>query len=210
MSYTPRVSTVKSRREQYSEATRAALVEAATRAFAERGFAGTALDDVAADIQATRGAVYHHFANKTALFEAVFERLETDVLERSAAAAATADDPWQAALAALEVFLDACCDPVYGKVVWREAPIALGWHHWHEYEHKFSYGLIEQLLEALMSNGLLERQPLTPMTNITFHMLGAAGLALAEAPEPDKPRVKAEYGALISRIMRGLRIGPPA
>src|SRR3954464_11726349 len=114
------MSTVKSRREQYSQATRAALVEAATRRFAEHGYAGTALEDVAADIQATRGAVYHHFANKTALFEAVFEQLETEVVQRSSAAAAGASDPWDAAIAALNTYLDDCCDPTYGRLVWQE------------------------------------------------------------------------------------------
>jgi len=208
MSYTPRVSTVKSRREQYSQATRAALVEAATRRFADRGFAGTSLEDVAADIQATRGAVYHHFANKTALFEAVFDQLETGVVERSADAAARAPDPWQAAIAALDVFLDECCDPIYGKVVWREAPLALGWHRWRECEERYAYGLISQLVGALMDSGYLERQPLATTTSITFHMLGAAGLALAEAPEPDKPRVRDEYAAVIGRLMYGLRAEP--
>src|SRR3989440_7680494 len=100
MSYTPRMSSVKSRREQYSRATRVAILDAATRRFAELGYAGTALEDVAADIQATRGAVYHHFTSKKALFEAVLEQLETDVVERSSAAAKAAPDPWHAAFAA--------------------------------------------------------------------------------------------------------------
>jgi AcrR family transcriptional regulator len=201
------MSTVKSRREQYSQATRAAILDAATRRFAELGFAGTALEDVAADIQATRGAVYHHFTSKKALFEAVLEQLETEVVERSAAAAAAASDPWQAAFAALDAFLDDCCDPVYGKVVWQEAPLALGWHRWRECEEKYAYGLIEQLVGTLMDTGFLERQPLEPSTRITFSMLSAAGLALAESSEVDKPRVKAEYATLIGRLMYGLRAG---
>src|SRR3712207_6862937 len=44
----------KSRRELYSEATRAALLETATAMFAERGFAGTSLDDIAVATQVTR------------------------------------------------------------------------------------------------------------------------------------------------------------
>lgn len=199
------MSTLRSRREQYSDATRSALLEAATRRFAEHGFFGTALEDIARDIQATRGAVYHHFGSKTALFEAVFERLETEVIDRSGAAAAAADGPWQAAQNALDVFLDSCCDPVYGKVVWQEAPLALGWHRWRECEEKFSYGLVEQLIQALMDCGEVERQPLEPATRIVFGILGAAGLALAEAAESDKPRVRAEYGAVIGRIVGGLR-----
>src|SRR2546430_13052150 len=109
-------------------------MESAYRRFAEGGFAGTALEDFAADIQAPRGAVYHHFTSKKALFEAVLEELETDVVERSAAAAKSAPDPWQAAFAALDSFLGSCCDPVYGKVVWQEAPLALGWHRWRQCE----------------------------------------------------------------------------
>jgi AcrR family transcriptional regulator len=183
------------------------LLAAATRRFAELGFAGTALEDVAADIQATRGAVYHHFGSKQALFEAVFDELESNVVRRCADAAATADDPWQAALAALNTFLDDCCDPVYGTVVWQEAPLALGWHRWRECEEKYAYGLIEQLIGALMDAGLIDRQPLQTITRITFGMLGAAGLALAEAPEEDKRQVRDEYAAAIGRLMLGLR--PP-
>lgn len=199
------MSTVKSRREQYSAATRAAILDAATRRFADLGFAGTALEDVAADIQATRGAVYHHFISKKALFEAVLEELEADVVERSAAAADAAPDPWQAAFGALNTFLEDCSDPIYGKVVWQEGPLALGWHRWRECEEKFAYGLIERLLGALMDGGYVERMPLETATRITFSMLGAAGIALAEASEVDKPRVKEEYTTVISRLMYGLR-----
>lgn len=205
MSYALRMSTVKSRREQYSEATRAALLAAATRRFAEHGFAETSLENIAADIQATRGAIYHHFANKTALFEAVFEQLETEAMERSATAAARSADPWSAAFAALDVFLDRCCDPVYGKLVWREAPLALGWLRWQEAEEQYAYGLVEQLIKALMDGGEIEEQPLETTTRLVFGMLGTAGMALAEASDVDKPRLKAEYAAVMGRMATGLR-----
>lgn len=118
---------VKSRREQYSDATHAALLDTATSTFAEKGYAGTTLADVAATAQVTRGAVYHHFENKQALFRDVFERLEEDVARTAREAYAAADDPLQGAFAALNDFLDRSCEPVYGEVVWRQAPIALGW-----------------------------------------------------------------------------------
>jgi AcrR family transcriptional regulator len=199
------MSRTTSRRQQYSQATRAALLEAATRRFAEHGFSGTALEDVATDIQATRGAVYHHFAGKAALFEAVFEQLETAAVNRVVLAAESAADAWQAAFLALDTFLDLCCDPVYGKIVWQEAPLALGWHRWQEQEEKFSYGLVERLLSGMMDAGVLVRQPLPAATRVTFAILGAAGLALAEATGHDKPRVRSEYAELIQRMISGLR-----
>ncbi|WP_433473832.1 TetR/AcrR family transcriptional regulator [Spirillospora sp. CA-142024] len=200
------MSSARSRRERYSEETKTALLDAATRRFAEHGFAGTALEDVAADIQATRGAVYHHFANKTALFQAVFERLEAEMIRRVTEAIAGADDPWRAAMVAQESFLDQCCDPVYGRLVWQEAPIALGWQRWKECEEKFAYGLIEQLAVALMDAGEIPQLPVEPMARVTFNILGAAGMALAEAAEADKPRVKDEYSAVIGRLLAGLRL----
>jgi DNA-binding MarR family transcriptional regulator len=71
---------------------------------------------------------------------------------------------------------------------------------------KYAYGLIEQLIAELMDSGFIERQPLETTTRITFGMLSAAGLALAEAGEEDRPRVRAEYADGIGRIMWGLRV----
>ncbi|MBO2455768.1 TetR family transcriptional regulator [Actinomadura barringtoniae] len=201
------MSPVKSRREQYSEATKAALLEAATRRFAERGFAGTSLEDVASDIQATRGAVYHHFANKTALFEAVFDALEVETIRLSMEAAANQEDPWEAGQAALSSFLDVCCDPVYGRIVWQEAPLALGWERWKECEQKYALGLIEGIIKSLVDSGdLPELLPLEATARITFHILGAAGMALSETPEPDKPRVREEYGRSITYLLTNARV----
>jgi AcrR family transcriptional regulator len=201
------MSDVKTRRERYSEATRAAVLDAATRRFAAHGFAGTALEDVAADVQATRGAVYHHFASKTALFQAVYEQLETEMIRQAVEASRYTQTAREAALVALEVFLDRACDPVYGRIVWREAPLALGWHRWRECEEQYAYGLIERLIGTLMAAGEIPRLPLEPTARVTFHVLGAAGHALTEAPAADKPRVRAEYAEVIKRLLGGLGPG---
>lgn len=202
------MSTVKSRRDQFSEATRAALLDAATRRFAELGFSGTSLEDVAADIQATRGAVYHHFSSKRALFEAVFAKLETNAVDRAAKAGAHGADALHRALLALDEFLTQCCDPVYGRVVWQEGPLALGWTCWIEEEQKYAYGLVEQFVRALLESGQLAPVPLETTTQLAFGMLGAAGQALAAAAPADQPRIKAEYAEVMARMLNGLRATP--
>jgi AcrR family transcriptional regulator len=200
------MSTGKSRRDQFSAATRAALLAAATRRFATLGYAGTSLEDVAADIQATRGAVYHHFPSKKALFEAVFEELETEAVRHSAEAGARGADPWQRALLALDAFLTTCADPVYGRVVWQEAPIAMGWVRWEELENKFAFGLIEEHVQALVESGLVEPLPVETMSRLAFAMLGAAGQALSRAAEADKARIKDDYRLVIGRMLAGLAV----
>jgi AcrR family transcriptional regulator len=202
------MSTGKSRRDQFSEATRAALLEAATHRFATLGFAGTSLEDVAADIHATRGAVYHHFSSKKALFEAVFEKLETEAAHHSRSAGERGDNPWQRAFLALDAFLETCSDPVHGRVVWQEAPFALGWAQWEELERKFAFGLIEDHLRALMENGDIESLPLDTTAKIAFAMLGAAGKALSVASEAEKAHLRDEYRMVIGRMLAGLVITP--
>lgn len=198
------MSGVKSRREQYSEATRAALLAAAARRFAEHGFAATALEDVAGDIQATRGAVYHHFANKTALFRAVYEDSEKAMLKRvEQAAASYPDDPGAAADAALAMFLECCCEPVYGRLVWQEAPVALGWREWKDSEERHAFGMIEQTVRTLIEVGKLPPLPVTTTARTVFHLLGSAGIDLALTPEADKARVKDEYLQVLRYMLGG-------
>ncbi|WP_156757716.1 TetR/AcrR family transcriptional regulator [Actinokineospora pegani] len=198
---------VKSRREQYSDATRAALLAAAAKRFLAEGYTATALEDVAADIQATRGAVYHHFSNKRALFEAVLEVMAVSAADEIAAARAGADTPWEGALAALAAFLDRCLDPDYSKIVWQEGPIALGWLDWQRHEERHACGQIEVILRDLVECGEIAPLPLEAATRVLFWALGAAGQALAEAEPARRPAVRAEYAEVALRILQGLRGG---
>jgi AcrR family transcriptional regulator len=199
------MSPVKSRREAYSEATRAALLEQATRLFAERGYSATSLEHVASATQVTRGAVYHHFDGKQALFEAVLDAQEKRAIEEIAAAA-TASDPWDAAMLALDAFLDKCCDPTYGRLVWQEGPTALGWHRWRECEEKYAYGLVERFVHALIDAGYIEGRAVESTVRFSFWILGGAGLTLADATDEDKPRIREEWSYLIRRTLNALRL----
>lgn len=196
---------VKSRRELYSEATRAALLDEATALFAERGYAGTSLEDVASASHVTRGAVYHHFASKQALFEAVLDLQEARVSVDVIAAASTAD-PWNAAMLALDTYLTHCCDPVYGRLVWLEGPAALGWHRWRECEKDYAYGLVERFIRDLVDGGYLRGTAFDSLVRFSFWMLGGAGLAVAEAPPEDKSRVRDEWRYLIGQAISSLRV----
>jgi AcrR family transcriptional regulator len=73
MSETPRVS----RKQQQAERTRAVIVEAATRLFAQKGYRATSMADLTTATGLTRGAFYHHFDAKDALFAAVVDHVRT-------------------------------------------------------------------------------------------------------------------------------------
>src|SRR3954465_6904358 len=101
-----------SRRQEYAAATRRALIESATRLFVEKGFATTSLEQVAADARLTRGAVYHHFANKQALFQAVLEEVDAQTMEViGGGSAGVTTSTWDAAVAGFDAFPARCLAP---------------------------------------------------------------------------------------------------
>jgi AcrR family transcriptional regulator len=134
------VDVVKSRRLEYAEQTRAALIAAAAAAFAEHGFIAASIAQIAADARVTKGAVYHHFADKKDLFEAVMHQYNEAAQEKVYDAVSRhPDDVWEAAMAALEAMLDVCTDPVAGRLIYLEGPTGLGWRRWRESERQYTH-----------------------------------------------------------------------
>ena len=201
------VDAVKSRREQYAEQTRQALLEAGAAAFAKHGFTATSITDIAAAARVTKGAVYHHFPDKRALFEAVLkqcdEAAQSEVFE---AVAKHPDDLWRGVLAALDATLDACSDPIVGRLIYVEGPVALGWTRWRECEDQYIYRNIRQLLNTAVQGGMYPASlPIDAMSQLMTGMITHAGIALAEAPPPKRKKLRREISTAIQLLLDGLR-----
>src|SRR4051795_859207 len=94
------------RREAEAQATRDELVRAALELFSERGYAEVGTEEIVARAKVPRGALYHHFADKRDLFRAVFERVESELMERIGATMGGARDPWELITMGMRSFLD--------------------------------------------------------------------------------------------------------
>ena len=93
----------------------------------------------------TRGALYHYFADKEALFRAVFEDVETD-LGAKAAGAVTGETSFERLGQALHAFLDASLDPEVRRIILIDGPAVLGWDVWRAIEAQHGLGAIEYML----------------------------------------------------------------
>jgi AcrR family transcriptional regulator len=197
----------RSRREEYSEASRRALIDSARARFAAQGFGPTSLDDIAADARLTKGAVYHHFASKQALFAAVLAELEAGtvaaIIGASTKASATGASTWEAALSGLDAFLDRCLDPVYQRICFLEGPLALGFMSWWEMGESNEIGLIKGLLADLQRAGLIELDDIDMLTRLVFGSLIAAALDIARSAEPTETRDRVRD--VVARMIFGLR-----
>lgn len=193
---------VKSRKEEQSEATRAALLKAARKLFAERGFADTATEEVVRRARVTRGALYHHFDDKLALFKAVLEQEEEKLRGQLAAASLKGRDAWERFQLAWAAFLDACLDPAMNRIVLVDAPSVLGREAWREMDEKYGVGAVRAALAAIIEEGFIPPQPADPLAHILLGALNEAAMLIVHAP--DKASARAEVGESMRRLMEGL------
>ena len=185
--------------------TREALIAAARSLFADPGFADAALETIVRDAGVTRGALYHHFADKTELFAAVFERVEAEMAARMAEAIAAAreTDPVEVMRLGTRFWLDACADPEVQRIVLMDAPAVLGWDRWTEIGQRYNIGVVTGLLADAIDSG---RIPPQPVEATALTMLGAvreATLYIARANNQRQARKDA--GAVMDRLIDSLR-----
>ncbi|OBF63525.1 TetR family transcriptional regulator [Mycobacterium sp. 852002-51971_SCH5477799-a] len=184
--------------------TRTALIDAARPLFANHGFSDVALESIVRAAGVTRGALYHHFADKTELFAAVFEQVEQEVASRmgEAIAASQASDPVEIMLLGANFWLDACADPEIQRIVLVDAPAVLGWTRWTEIGNRYNIGLVRALLTNAIDTG---RIPPQPVEATALTMLGAmreATIFVSKAQDHD--RARQEAGRVINRLIRAL------
>jgi AcrR family transcriptional regulator len=201
------MESVKSRRAEYAEQTRAAIVGAAAEAFAGQGFAATSITQIATAAHVTKGAIYHHFPDKQALFEAVFRQCNEAAQQQVYAAVAEyADDPWETALAGLAATLDVSLDPVAARLIYVEGPVGLGWRRWRESEDHYTRRNVRLLLQGLINAGIYsDHIPVDAMTQVVTGMITHAGISLAEASSRKRKTVHRDLYTAIQQIMLGLR-----
>jgi AcrR family transcriptional regulator len=166
-----------------SGATRAALVDAATPLFAERGYHGTPAELVVGRAGVTSGALYHHFGDKRGLFRAAFEAVEHRLAARVGAAAASGDGPWERLERGVEEYLRACLEPEVRRMVLLDGPSVLGWEQWHTVDAAHHLRPLAAALAACMRAGLLERRPALPLARVLLGALTEAGLAEVDDAE---------------------------
>lgn len=191
------------RRQEYSASTRKALIEVATDLFTERGYAGTSLDEIVAGARVTKGALYHHFSGKQALFESVFERVEEAASATINRAVRDAGDPWEKAVAGLRSFLSVVQQDAYRRIVIQEGPAVLGYERYREQEERSTFGIVQEIVASVLATYDLEHTMVETFSRVFFGAMSAAGAAVSSAE--DTKRASAEVEAAIVFILAGLR-----
>ncbi|MFB7601043.1 TetR/AcrR family transcriptional regulator [Streptomyces sp. NPDC056160] len=201
---------VKSRRAECAAMTRAALLDAAAELFAEKGFDVTTIDEIATAARVSKGAVYHHFADKRAIFDEVFRVSQGEVLthvRKDVTAAAGADKdqpPWLVAVTAVQVFLDSYVADARKRSLLRQSAGVLGVHRCREIDDELALPLVLGLLEALQARGELQDVSIKMAGAVIFGTLCEAATSLALADDHEKAGREASQvvGYMLSGLLK--------
>ena len=194
-----------SRRAQYSASTKRALIDVAEELFTENGYAATSLDSIVAGARVTKGALYHHFSGKQALFEAVFERVESNASKAIQKSLRGERDPWEKAMLGLRAFLEVVQEPTYRRVVILEGPAVLGYARFREQEERSTFANVLEIVRSVLSAGHweLDEGMLQTFARIFFGAMSSAGESVSSAEDPEAAAARVE--AAISFILMGFQ-----
>jgi AcrR family transcriptional regulator len=198
------VAQSQSRRAQHAADTRTALLAVARRMFAANGYDGTGTEQIVAEAQVTRGALYHHFRDKADLFRAVMEEAAGEVARR------LTDDQTQQGGSPLDeirdgvsAFLDVCVRGDFQRIVLIDGPRVLGEQAWDQLVERYGRALLEEWLTRAITAGDMDPVPVRPLARLLIAMLTEASLAIAGAADPAATR--AELGVTLTRLLDGMR-----
>jgi AcrR family transcriptional regulator len=188
--------------QERARTTQAALIAAGRALFAERGYEDVPADEIVREAGVTRGALYHHFEHKRALFEAVFEQLEAEMTAEVAEVLA-ASTPDKLVPAALGAFLDICTRPEVLQIALTDAPAVLGWAEWRAIEARHGLALVRAGVE-LMTADRADKPPAELTAQLVLSAVIEAALVIAHSPNRTQARAEAEQAlnALLEGLLR--------
>jgi AcrR family transcriptional regulator len=192
------------RRAQHAWDTRTALIAVARQMFAADGYDGTGTEQIVAEAQVTRGALYHHFRDKADLFRAVMEEAAGEVARRLTDDQTQLDgSPLEQISDGVSAFLDVCVGGDFQRIVLIDGPRVLGEQAWDQLVERYGRALLEEWLTRAIKAGDMDPVPVRPLARLLIAMLTEASLTIAGAADPAATR--AELGVTLTRLLDGLR-----
>ena len=193
---------VKPLRVRQAEATRQLLVSVGRELFAEHGYAETSVEAIIQRAGVARGALYHHFAGKDALFRAVYEAVQADTASRVVKAALAVREPWGGVRAGLSAFLDACLEPEFRRIVVLDSVSVLQHQAWEGGIEHVELPMLRSVLTPLVDTHL-PGLAVEGLVHVALGGLYGAALYIALSAKPRSAR--AEVEAVLDTLINGLR-----
>jgi AcrR family transcriptional regulator len=191
-----------SKRVAQGRATREQLIEVATRLFAERGYEDTSIEAVLAAAGVSRGALYHHFAGKDALFRAVLESVDSRIVTELTAVIEQAPDAFAKIEMASLTWIGMARDPVIQRIMLIDAPSVLGVDYWRAAGETAAVGALRDLIKPLSDAGHFAPGLIDSFARMIMAALDEMAVVIARSQDPEAALT--ERRMAVSELLRRL------
>jgi AcrR family transcriptional regulator len=195
-------------RAEQAQETRERLVAVAVELFGTKGYEATSIEEVLERAQVSKGALYHHFSSKEALFEAAYIIGCQMCMVGIAQAAMKETDPLEMLRVGCHTWLDMVMDPHIRQVALIDGPAVLGWQRWREIDEQFAFGMTKGAFEHAVQAGSIRADNVDLVAHLAFAMLGEAAMVIVQADDREKARKEA--GDAVDRMLAALAMDEPA
>jgi AcrR family transcriptional regulator len=198
------MATKGNRKIEQGETTRGHVLGIAKRLFARHGYDGTSIEAVLREAKISRGALYHHFAGKDALFTAVLEMVEADIAQVIGKAVNGIEDPVTMFRAGCDAWLKLARDPVVRQIALIDAPAVVGWQQWRAIDERYAFGLMKSGLHAAAALGLVRADQVDILAHMLLAALAEVAMMVARAGDGTKAtrEARAAVHELVDRLLR--------
>ncbi|MEM9533874.1 MAG: TetR/AcrR family transcriptional regulator [Pseudomonadota bacterium] len=190
--------------EERREATRARILAAAREGFTRDGYEETHTSSILEQADISRGALYHHYASKRDVFEAVYVAVVEESIAHAVGAGQESDSPLEDLIAGCLAWLRWVRKPQVSKILIVQGPQVLGLKRARDIEAKSSLAPMRRSLERACAAGEIE----VPSVEVTALLINALLAETALIAVYSNPRVPvAEQEASVRKFLAGLKSG---
>jgi AcrR family transcriptional regulator len=190
-------------RSERGKATRDRLIEAGHKLFGEHGYEAASIEAILELAGVKRGALYHHFESKQALFDAVLDRAVSDVAQAVAEAARAETDPVESLRAGCAAWLRMALDPAIQRIALLDPPAVVGWTRWRELDEQHILGGVRRNLQLIAADERLPPGDVDLLAHMVLAAVNEAALLIARADDPRAALAKGQAAVdiLLDRLV---------
>lgn len=189
------------KKEMAALATKNSILEVARQKFASKGFEATSLEEIVEELQLTRGAFYHHFKNKKALFLALMESIQVEIAERIERVAMQTEDAWEQLIIGSVEFVVAALDKSIVQILLLDGPSVLSWEEWKALDSRNSEFQLKNQLEHLQNTAKIVKLDLDLLSSFISGGLNELTIRLSTKEYIEKQEIK----KIIVHMFEGIR-----
>ncbi len=187
-------------------ATIGAILASARAQFGAHGFEATSIDDIAQSAGVAKGAVYHHFASKEAIFTQVLEGVQAEILHTPPPPGAVADGDLADQIAAgVEHYLRTASAPRFRRILLIDGPAVLGWRRWREIDDQYFGAGARMATAALLGEGASGAE-IDALTHLVMGAVMEAAMVCATADDADE--AARSLSSSLRTLLKGLIAKP--